>query len=79
MMTRTATMIGGLVITVAAALVPPPQQILKAPRVLYGAAMIKAVSGDANSALRLLQESTAPVPEKPSMNTAQTCRWPNRG
>ena len=79
MMTRTATMIGGLVMAVAAALVPPPQQILKAPKVLYGAAMIKAVSGDADSALRLLQESTTPAPEKPAMKTAQTCPSTRRG
>lgn len=78
-MTRTATMIGGLVIAVAAALVPAPQQMLKTPKVLYGAAMIKAVAGDADSALRLLQQSTAPAPEKPSMKTAQTCRDSNRG
>ena len=78
-MTRTATMIGGLVIAVTAALVPPPQQILKTPKVLYGAAMLKAVSGDANSALRLLQEFNAPAPEKPATKTAQTCRDTNRG
>ena len=78
-MTRTATMIGGLVIAVAAALVPPPQQMLKTPKVLYGAAMLKALSGDANSALRLLQQSNAPVPEKPALKTAQTCRETKRG
>ena len=74
-----STMIGGLVIAVAAAMVPPPQQIVKAPKVLYGAAIIKAVSGDADSALRLLQESTAPAPEKPAMKTAQTCPLSKRG
>jgi hypothetical protein len=79
MMTRMLTTIGGLVIAVAAALVPPPQVILKTPKVLYGAAMFKAVSGDASSALRLLEESTAPAPEKPSMKTASTCREPKRG
>lgn len=78
-MTRTATLIGGLVMAVAAALVPAPQQILKTPKVLYGAAMIKVVAGDADSALRLLQESTAPAPEKPSMKTAQTCPLTKRG
>ena len=78
-MTRMATMIAGLVIAAAAALVPAPQQILKTPRVLYGAAMIKAVSGDADSALRLLQQSTAPAPEKPAMKTASTCRETKRG
>ena len=66
-------------IAVAAALVPPPQHLLKTPKVLYGAAMIKAVAGDADSALRLLQESTAPAPEKPSMKTAQTCPLTKRG
>jgi hypothetical protein len=79
MMAKMATMIGGLVIAVAAALVPPPQQILKTPKVLYGAAMIKALSGDANSALRLLQQSNGPAPEKPSMKTAQTCHDSKRG
>ena len=78
-MAKMATMIGGLVITVVAAMVPAPQQILKTPKVLYGAAMIKAVSGDADSALRLLQESTAPAPEKPTMKTAQTCPLTKRG
>ena len=78
-MTRTVSMIGGLVIAVTAALVPPPQQLLKTPKVLYGAAMIKALSGDADSALRLLNESTAPAPEKPSMKTAQTCPLTKRG
>ncbi len=72
-------MIGGLVIAVAAALVPAPQQMLKTPKVLYGAAMIKVVAGDADSALRLLQESNAPAPEKPSTKTAQTCRGSQRG
>ena len=78
-MAKIATMIGGLVIAVAAALVPPPQQIWKTPKVLYGTAMIKALSGDADSALRLLQQSTAPAPEKPSIKTAQTCRDSKRG
>ena len=78
-MAKIATMIGGMVIAVAAALVPAPQQILKTPRVLYGTAMIKAVSGDADSALRLLQRSNRPPTEKPSMKTAQTCRDTKRG
>jgi hypothetical protein len=77
-MTRMATMIGGLVVAVAA-LVPAPQQMLKTPKVLYGAAMVKALTGDAASALRLFQESTAPAPEKPAMKTAQTCREAKRG
>ena len=72
-------MIGGLVVTVAAALVPPPQQMLKTPKALYGAAVIKALVGDADSALRLLQESYQPAVEKPAMKTASTCREPGRG
>jgi hypothetical protein len=72
-------MIGGLVIAVAAAMVPPPQQMLKTPKVLYGAAMIKALTGDADSALRLLQESHAPAPEKPAMKTASACPQTKRG
>ena len=79
MMTRMATMIGGLVIAVTAALVPPPQQMLKSPKALYGAAIIKALAGDADSALRLLQRSNAPAAEKPSIKTASTCREPRRG
>ncbi len=78
-MTRTATMIGALVLAVAASLVPAPQQILKTPKVLYGAAMIKVVAGDADSALRLLQESSAPAPEQPSIKTAETCPLSKRG
>ncbi len=78
-MTRTATMIGGLVIAVAAALVPAPQQMLKTPKALYGAAMVKVLSGDAESALRLLQQSNAPAPEKRAVNSAHTCRESHRG
>jgi hypothetical protein len=79
MMTRTAAMIGGLVVAVAAALVPPPQQMLKSPKALYGAAVIKALAGDADSALRLLQRSSEPAAEKPAMKTASTCREAKRG
>jgi hypothetical protein len=78
-MTRTAAMIGGVVVAITAALVPPPQQMLKSPKVLYGAAVIKALAGDADSALRLLQESTASAAEKPVMKTAPTCRESKRG
>jgi hypothetical protein len=78
-MTRMATMIGGLVVAVTAALVPPPQQMLNSPKALYGAAVLKAAVGDANSALRLLQMSTQPKPEKPAMKTASTCREVKRG
>jgi hypothetical protein len=53
--------------------------MLKSPKALYGAAVIKALAGDADSALRLLQRSNAPAPEKPSMKTASTCREPKRG
>ena len=72
-------MIGGLVIAVTAALVPPPQQMLHSPKALYGAAVIKALAGDADSALRLLQRSTAPAPEMPSTKTAQACPSTKRG
>lgn len=72
-------MIGGLAIAVTAALVPPPQRILEKPMALYGAAVVKALSGDANSALRLLERSTQPTPEKPAMHTASTCSQPKRG
>lgn len=72
-------MIGGLVVAIAAALVPPPQQLIRSPKVLYGAAIVKAISGDADSAMRLFQESTAPAPEKPAIKTAQTCPYSKRG
>ena len=72
-------MIGGLVIAIAATLVPPPQRILESPKALYGAAVLKALAGDANSALRLLERSTEPAPQKPVMNTASTCSQPRRG
>lgn len=78
-MTRVATMIGGLAVAVAAALVPPPQQMLKSQKALYGAAVIKALVGDADSALRLLQRSSEPAAGKPAMKTASTCREAKRG
>ena len=72
-MNRMATIIFGLAIAIAATLVPAPQQMLKSPKVLYGAAMLKAIAGDADSALRLLQRSTEPAAEKPRIKTASTC------
>lgn len=77
-MTRIATMIGGLVVAVAA-MVPAPQQMIKTPKILYGAAIVKALTGDADSALRLLQKSNEPAAEKPAMKTASTCREAKRG
>ena len=78
-MTRIATMIGGLAIALTASLVPPPQRILQNPKALYGAAVLKVLAGDANSALRLLERSSQPVPQKPATNTASTCSQPKRG
>lgn len=78
-MARTASMIGGLVVAIAAALVPPPQRMLESPKVLYGAAVYKALSGDADSALRLLQRSCQPAAEKPALKTASTGSEPHRG
>jgi len=72
-------MIGGLAIAVTTTLVPPPQRMLQSPKALYGAAVLKALVGDANSALRLLERSTAPAPEQPATKTAATCSQPNRG
>lgn len=73
-------MIGGLAIAVTAALVPPPQQILQSPKALYGAAVVKALAGDADSALRLLERSAQPAPVKPAiMKAASTCSQPRRG
>ncbi len=78
-MTRIATMIGGLAIAITATLLPPPQRILDSPKALYGAAVLKALSGDADSALRLLERSSEPAPERPAMKTASTCSQPKRG
>jgi hypothetical protein len=72
-MTRTAAILGGLAVAVAAAVVPPPQHLLTSPKVLYGAAMVKAAVGDADSALRLLQRSTEPAPAPVRMKSASTC------
>ncbi|MGH9522414.1 MAG: hypothetical protein ACRD3E_07775 [Terriglobales bacterium] len=78
-MTRTAAMIGGLVMTMAAAIVPPPQQVLHHPKFLYGAAMVKAAVGDANSALQLLQRSTERAPAPARVRSASTCSPQSRG
>lgn len=67
-------MIGGLALAMAAAIVPPPQQMLNSPKALYGAAMVKAAVGDADSALRLLQRSTEPAPTPVRMKSASTCK-----
>jgi hypothetical protein len=72
-MARMTTMIGGLAVAIAAALVPPPQQMLNSPRALYGAAMVKAAFGDADSALRLLQRASEPAPAPARVNSASTC------
>lgn len=78
-MTRTATILGGLVVAVAAAVVPPPQQLLNLhPKLLYGAAIVKAATGDANSALRLLQRSTEPAPQPVRLNRASVCTFSPR-
>lgn len=79
-MTRTATIIGGLVVAIAAAVVPPPQQLLaQHPKLLYGAAIVKAATGDANSALRLLQRSSEPAPQPVRLDRASTCTLSPRG
>lgn len=78
-MTRTATMIGGLAVAIVAAVVPPPQQLLMSPKALYGAAMVKAAVGDADSALRLLQRSTEPTPTPTRVNSASRCSLSPRG
>ena len=66
-------MIGGLVVAMVAAVVPPPQHLLNSPKVLYGAAIVKAAVGDADSALRLLQRSSEPAPTPVRTNSASTC------
>lgn len=69
----------GVVAVAIAALVPPPQHMLKNPKALYGAAVYKALVGDAQSALRLLQESSAPSPQQPSTRRASACTASPRG
>ncbi len=68
------TMIAGLVISMAVALIPPPRITVDNPKLLFAAAMYKTATGDTQSALRLMQragqarQSTGTVPR----NTSQT-------
>jgi hypothetical protein len=78
-MTRMATMIGGLAVAIAATLVPPPQQMFTSPKALYGAAIVKAAFGDADSALRLLQRSSEPAPTPARVKSASTFSLVPRG
>jgi hypothetical protein len=68
------TMIAGLVISMAVALIPPPRITVDNPKLLFAAAMYKTAIGDTQSALRLMQraeqarQSTRTLPR----NTLQT-------
>lgn len=51
------TLIAGLIISMAVALVPPPRITVQNPQLLFAAAMYKTAVGDTASALRLVQRS----------------------
>jgi hypothetical protein len=51
------TLIAGLVISMAVALIPPPTITVQNPHLLFAAAMYKTAVGDTSSALRLVQRS----------------------
>jgi hypothetical protein len=51
------TLIAGLIISMAVALVPPPKITVQNPQLLFAAAMYKTAVGDTASALRLVQRS----------------------
>ncbi len=74
-------LIGGLAVAMATTIVPAPRISTENPKVLYGAAIYKAMIGDAGSALRLLQRSkTAATPEVPNPRAASPRHFsPQRG
>ena len=51
------TMIAGLVISMAVALIPPPRITVDNPKLLFAAAMYKTAIADTQSALRLMQRA----------------------
>ena len=51
------TMIAGLVISLALALLPPPKITVQNPKLLYAVAMYKTAVGDTDSALRLVERA----------------------
>jgi hypothetical protein len=76
-------LIGGLVIAMTTTVLPAPKISTDNPKLLYGAAIYKAIVGDAGSALRLLQRSEdqpAAVPAAPSRAASNcTASHPARG
>jgi hypothetical protein len=70
------TIIAGLILSLAVALVPVPRITVQNPTLLYAAAMYKTAVGDTQSALRLMQRAeqaqqpAADQPEHPK--TAQS-------
>ncbi len=64
MMSGKALLIGGLAVAMAT-VIPAPKISFESPSILYGAAIYKAITGDAGAALRLLErsnEQAAPAP-----------------
>jgi hypothetical protein len=51
------TIIAGLILSLALALVPAPQITVQNPQFLFAAAMYKTAVGDTQSALRLMQRA----------------------
>lgn len=71
-------LIGGLAAAMMASVVPAPRISLENPTLLYGAAIYKAIVGDAGSALRLLQRSENPAPATSNVRRT-TSRCPVTG
>ncbi len=75
-------LIGGLAVAMMTAVVPAPRLCSNNPKLLYGAAMFKAMTGDAASAMRLLQrsrEEAAPAPAARPRLASQCSAHPSRG
>ena len=53
------SLIAGLVLSMALALLPPPRITVENPKLLFAAAMYKTAIGDTQSALRLVQRAEA--------------------
>jgi hypothetical protein len=67
------TIIAGLVVSLALALVPAPKITVQNPQLLFAAAMYKTAVGDTQSALRLVQraEQAQQPAATPHPHTAQ--------
>jgi hypothetical protein len=66
-------LIGGLAVAMMTTVVPAPRLSTHNPKVLYGAAIFKAIVGDAGSALRLLQRSRDESAPAPRARIASSC------